>query len=76
MELGEMLAAAPAHIQRVILIGSQCVLGISQCEPFALEWEDVDLEMAIIRVHTSHKNLNAPWREIPIRSSLLPLMAA
>ncbi|MBQ7738303.1 MAG: tyrosine-type recombinase/integrase [Desulfovibrionaceae bacterium] len=31
------------------------------------------LERRVLRVHGSHKNESAPWREIPIRQSLIPL---
>lgn len=71
-ELAAMLHAAPEHLKRVIIIGSQCGVRVGPCELFSLTWEDIDIEARVIRVHAAKKNPNAPWREIPIRSSLLP----
>ena len=69
-ELHLMLSVAPQHIQRVIILGSQCGIRIGSSELFKLTWDDVDFELDIIRVHAAHKNPSTPWREIPIRKSL------
>ncbi|MBD5641857.1 MAG: site-specific integrase [Desulfovibrio sp.] len=71
-ELADMLALAPGHLQRVIIIGSQCGVRIGQSELFKLRWEDVDLQRLVLRVHGSRKNTDAPWREVPIRKELAP----
>ena len=69
-EMRNMLAAAPDHIQRVIILGSQCGIRVGSSELFRLTWDDVDFELQIIRVQSAHKNPAAPWREIPVRKSI------
>lgn len=75
-ELTAIMEVAPAHIQRVIIIGSQCGTRVGPSELLQLTWDDVDLETGILRVHGAKKNLTAPWREVPIRQSLLPVFGA
>lgn len=75
-ELEAIMAAASEHIRRVVVIGAQCGVRVGPCELFRLTWHDVDLDLGILRVHGSKKNLAAPWREVPIRESLLPLFRA
>ena len=75
-ELEAMLVEAPEHIKRVIIIGSQCGVRVGPCELFSLTWADVDFDRKILLVHGSHKNPNAPWREVPIRESLIPRFRA
>lgn len=72
-EISNILAAAAPHIQRVIIIGSQCGVRIGKSELFQLTWSDVDLEQKILRVHGAKKNLDAPWREVPIRTNLVSI---
>ncbi len=72
-ELQKMIDNAEPHVQRVIIIGSQLGTRVGPCELFQLTWEDVDLKQRILRVHGSKKNKNAPWREVPIRESLVPI---
>lgn len=70
-ELAAMLIVAPSHLQRVIILGSQCGVRVGPCELFSLTWEDVDMGQGILRIHGARKNPNAPWREVPIRESLM-----
>ncbi len=72
-ELQKMMACADAHIQRVIIIGSQLGARVGPCELFQLTWDDVDLNQRILRIHGSKKNKHAQWREVPIRESLVPI---
>ena len=74
-ELGRIMAAAAPHIQRVIVLGAQCGVRVGPSELLGLTWEDVDLDRQILRIHGAKKNLHAPWREVPIRDSLVPLFA-
>ena len=73
-EINEMLQVAPEHLQRIILIGSQCGVRIGQSELFQLVWSDIDFVRSVLTVHGSQKNKNALWREVPIRQSLLPVL--
>ena len=72
-ELQKMLAVAPTHLQRVIIIGSQLGLRIGESELFNIQWADVDLKRKVMRVHGAKKNKSQLWREVPIRENLLPL---
>lgn len=72
-ELAAIVQVASPHIVRVVVIGSQCGVRVGPSEMFRLTWDDVDLTQGILRVHGARKNLNAPWREVPIRENLLPL---
>ncbi|MDE7065230.1 MAG: tyrosine-type recombinase/integrase [Desulfovibrionaceae bacterium] len=72
-ELGAIMACAAPHIVRVIILGAQCGVRVGPSELFRLTWHDVDLIRGILRVHGAKKNLNAAWREVPIRESLLPI---
>lgn len=74
-ELSAMLLVAEPHIARVIILGSQCGLRVGPSELFRLTWADVDLGQLVIRVSGAKKNLNALWREVPIRASLGSLLA-
>jgi len=62
---------ASPHIVRVVVTGSQCGVRVGPSELFRLTWDDVDLTQGILRV--ARKNINAPWRDVPIRDNLLPL---
>ena len=75
-ELRALIANAAPHVVRVIVLGAQMGVRVGPSELFRLTWQDVDLAQAVIRVNGAKKNPNAPWREIPIRESLLPLFAA
>ena len=72
-ELAAIYAAAAEHIKRVIVIGAYCGARVGPCELLQLTWADVDLSRKILRVHGSKKNKKSPYREVPIRESLVPL---
>ena len=72
-ELTAIMAVAAPHIVRLIILGAQCGVRVGPSEMFRLTWDDVDLIQGILRVHGAKKNPNSPWREVPIRESLLPL---
>lgn len=72
-ELAAMMAVAAPHIVRIIVLGSQCGVRVGPSEMFRLTWNDVDFSRRVLRVHGARKNPNAPWREVPIRESLVTL---
>lgn len=72
-ELEAIIAVAAPHVVRAVILGAQCGVRVGPSELFALTWEDVDLMRGVLRVHGAKKNPNAPWREVPIRESLMPL---
>lgn len=74
-EICALLAAAPPHIQRVIILGTQLGMRVGPSEMFKLAWSDVDLSSRVVRVPAAKKNLNEPWRDVPIRESLMPVFS-
>ena len=72
-ELAAIIRVAAPHIVRVIILGAQCGVRVGPSEMFRLTWDDVDLTRRVLRVHGAKKNMAAPWREVPIRESLLPV---
>lgn len=74
-ELNAIMGVAAPHIVRVIVLGAQCGVRVGPSELFRLTWADVDLLQGVLRVHGAKKNPNTPWREVPIRESLLPIFA-
>lgn len=70
-ELRSLLENAPPHIARVIILGAQLGIRVGPSELLRLTWDDVDFDRRIVRVHGAMKNMEALWREVPIRESLL-----
>ena len=75
-ELEAILAHAAPHIVRVAIIGAQLGARVGPSELLRLTWGDVDLNRRVLRIHGSRKNLDAPWREVPIRESLVQVFEA
>lgn len=75
-EITALLAMAPQHLQRIIIVGSQCGVRVGRSELFRLKWADMDFQRAVLRVHGSRKNKDAPWREVPVNEHLLVIMQA
>lgn len=75
-EIAAILSAASSHVARTVVLGAQMGVRVGPCELLQLTWDDVDLEQRILRVHGAQKNLQALWREVPIRESLVSLFMA
>lgn len=73
-EAQDILAVAAPHVQRVVLLGLYAGPRIGPSELFRLEWRDVDLENAMIRMPSARKNHLEAGRDIPIRISLIPIV--
>ena len=73
-EILQMLKVAPLHLQRVIILGFCFGARIGPCELFRLAWSDIDWDKRIVRMPSSRKNKSEPWRELPIKSELIPIM--
>ena len=69
-------AAAAPHVQRAVIIGSCLGVRVGQAELFSITWADVFLDAAFIRVRNAAGNPRTPWRDIPIRADLMPLIRA
>ena len=73
-ELKALYEVAPDHIRRVIVLGFMFGMRVGPCEMFKLTWNDVDLDQKLIRVQAAKKNKREPWREVPIREEILPMI--
>lgn len=72
-EAARIIQHAPEHVRRVVILGISMGIRIGPSEMFALRWEDVDLEKGQVRIWSAKKNPKSPWRDIPIKASLLSL---
>lgn len=70
-EIAEIMSVASNQIIRAVILGAQLGVRVGQSEMLQLTWDDVDLDQGVLRVHGSKKNLNMPWREVPIRGELV-----
>lgn len=70
-EIAEIMSVASNQIIRAVILGAQLGVRVGQSEMLQLTWDDVDLDQGVLRVHGSKKNLNMPWREVPIRRELV-----
>ena len=73
-ELSALCAVARPHVLRVILLGAQLGVRIGPSELLKMTWADIDLQRSVVRVRAARKRPDQPWREVPIRESLLTLM--
>lgn len=73
-ELSRLLAVAPPHLLRVIILGAFFGCRVGPSEVFALTWDKVDFAAGVIRIDTSRKNPRSPWREVPIRKDCRALL--
>ncbi len=72
-EIQAMYKVAPNHIKRVLILGAYFGARVGRSELLQLTWNDVDWNKRVLRIHGSIKNLNAPWREVPIREDFIDL---
>ncbi len=75
-EIRSILVHGAPHIVRIVIIGAQLGVRVGPSELLRLTWNDVDIERRVLRVHGACKNLNAPWREVPIKEALVPVFKA
>lgn len=67
----QIIGHASEHVQRVVVLGAKLGIRIGPSEMFRLQWEAVDLARGVVRVPAAKKNLREPWREVPIKDSLI-----
>lgn len=72
-EVEKLLIVSPPHLVRVVILGAYIGLRVGESELLAITWDKVDLANASLLVDTSKKNTHQPWRQVPIRSDLLPI---
>ena len=73
-EVSALYQVAPPHLKRIIILGFMFGMRVGPCELMRLRWEHVSLQQAVIRVPNAKKGNTDPWREVPIRQSLLSLI--
>lgn len=69
-EIEALLRVAPPHIKRVIILGVSLGLRIGESELFSLQWKDIDMVNRLVRIWSAAKNLDRPYRDVPISDSL------
>ena len=70
-EMRRILAVAPEHVRRVILIGHATGARIGPSELFRLKWADVDLVSDVFRMPAADKGATESTRIVPIRSDII-----
>ena len=56
------------------MLGAMLGVRVGPSEMFRMQWADVDFTQRLVRVQAAKKNIYEPWREIPIRAEILPLL--
>jgi integrase len=75
-EVRRILAVAPPHILRAVLLSFYLGVRVGASELFRIGWEHVDLERGVVHVRSARKNKAVAWREVGIAPALAPLLAA
>ena len=73
-EVDAILAAAPEHVRRVVVLGLALGVRVGESEMFGIKWEDIDLARSTVRVWAADKNHKRPWRDLHLRADLVPLL--
>jgi integrase len=69
-----LYAVAAPHVRRVIVLGMTVGMRIGPSELFRLQWSDVDLREAVIRVPNARKGARSASRDVPLRPDVVTLM--
>ncbi len=75
-EFAALMAAAPNHLQRAILLSVSLGVRVGPVELLAIKWRDVDLARGMIRVWSAAKNPARPYRDVPMRADLAQAVKA
>jgi integrase len=75
-EIEAIMAVAPEHIRRMIIMALALGMRVGESEMFRLRWVDFDLERGVVRVWAAKKNKKRPWRDLTLRADLIPLLVA
>ncbi|MBQ3058798.1 MAG: site-specific integrase [Desulfovibrio sp.] len=73
-EVAALYRVALPHLRRVIILGFMFGMRVGPCELFRLRWSDIDIPSRVIRVPNAKKGNTDPWREVPIKQSLMALI--
>lgn len=72
-EVSRLYKVSPTHLKRVLILGFMFGMRVGPCELLRLKWDDINLTHAVIRIPNAKKGIGEPWREVPIKTGLLPL---
>lgn len=72
-EIAAIYEVGAEHLRRVIILGYQFGMRVGQSELLRLTWDDIDLDLGIIRVPNAKKGASQPFREVPIQNALMPI---
>ncbi len=75
-EVRKILAVAPPHVFRAVLLSFYLGVRVGSSELFRLSWEYVDMERGVVHVQAARKNKKVAWREVGITADLAPMLAA
>ncbi|MDR2892963.1 MAG: tyrosine-type recombinase/integrase [Deltaproteobacteria bacterium] len=70
-EASAILSVIQKHVYRAVALSIFLGVRVGPSELFKLRWNDVDLGRGVIRVWSANKNAKRPYRDVPIRPSLL-----
>lgn len=73
-EARRILAVAPPHVYRAVLLSFYLGVRVGPSELFKLTWEYVDMERGVVNVPAAKKNKTVSWREVGISADLAPLL--
>lgn len=75
-EARRILAAAPPHVHRAVLLAFYLGVRVGVSELFSITWENVDLERGVVHVRSARKNKAVVWRELGISAAIAPFLAS
>lgn len=75
-EVRRILAVAPPHVLRAVILSFYLGVRVGPSELFKLTWEYVDMERGVVNVPAARKNKKVVWREVGITADFAPTLAA
>lgn len=75
-EVRRILAVAPPHVHRAVLLSFYLGVRVGASELFGITWENVDMERGVVHVRSAKKNKAVAWRELGISAALAPSLAS
>lgn len=73
-EVRRILAVAPPHVHRAVLLSFYLGVRVGTSELFGITWENVDMERGVVHVRSARKNKAVAWRELGISAALAPFL--
>jgi integrase len=70
-EAESLMAVAPNHLRRAILLSVYLGVRVGESKLLSMRWKDFDIKRGIVRVWSADKNPDKPYRDVPMREDLL-----